>query len=578
MLYKVIAAEITEALAEAMLDVAKEEVAGALAKQAQDKMRLQDKTYEEWKDLIFTIAFTGNFPKDDRVTVLANQVNAAHQRIDALEKQFESLSKALDKKVNYLRSEIFKKAEQSLYSAIANEDNLFKHTLLRINKSFSASGSNLEHDQAKGMASHFAGHILEEAANYKESINRIFTTLMPSKNFDSANLFDAWKSAAIFHSEFLTLGESGKRFNIYKEMERKFASILLLQLRYMQVLLDAYRMNQASPLPVRTDNPQQFLNWFYGTYFEPEVTGFVATVEQWIVNVFPYPQSPVGQVEIPEDIRQILAQVNYFAEKTLRPIKEYVTIFNWNNSLAKQTTDLQEYLQKTIAIDPLKPLQKRNDQTLETTGDSAGGIQRTVALHRVASAPTADDDGIVSLTVDGKLCQTYRYQAGEVTVIAQPEALQGRILIPGDRWRNYQNQSKLLVRLVDTSSSGQQFEAIGRLEFQNVNFLRHEQNGALRGLGLLVGGRWRHYPELLMAKFVPHHTLTDLVPAGSITLDIRDFDTNRVLQRVTALFTAAEGTAQPVTRRSFTAFMSTGVDVVAWSRSPVTAYRPVAVS
>ncbi|MBD1872085.1 hypothetical protein H6F75_01190 [Nodosilinea sp. FACHB-131] len=62
-----------------------------------------------------------------------------------------------------------------------------------------------------------------------------------------------------------------------------------------------------------------------------------------------------------------------------------------------------------------------------TTGDSVGGTQRTVAFHCVASAPTADDDG----TVDAKFCQTYRYQSGEVTAIAQAEALQGRILVPG---------------------------------------------------------------------------------------------------------------------------------------------------
>ncbi|MBD2105620.1 hypothetical protein [Nodosilinea sp. FACHB-13] len=489
MLYGAIAAEITEALAGVMLDTAKKEVTGALAKEAQKRMRLQDKTYEEWKDLIFTIAFTGNFPKDDRVTVLANQVNAAHQRIDALEKQLKSLSISLEKKTDYLRSEIFAKAEQSLYSSIAHEDNVFKQTLSKIKKSFIASGNNPEHEQAEDMANHFAELILEEEANYQESITRIYTTLMPSKDFDNANLFDAWKSAAIFHSESSTLGQTDKRLEIYKEMERGFASILMLQLRYMQVLLDSYRVHQTSPLPVKTnESPQQFLNDFYENTFEPEISGFVKTVEQWLINIFPYPQSPATRVDIPEDIRQILVQLNYFAEKTLKPIKEYVT---------------------------------------------------------------------------------YHHQSGEVMTIAQSEALQGRIFIPGDRWRNYQDGSKLMVRLVDSSSGGQQFDAIGLLEFQSIKFLSREQNGALRGPGLLVGGRWKQYPELLMAKFVPHRTPTDLVPAGPITLDIRDFDTNRVLQRVTALFTAAEGTSQPVICRSFTTFMSTGVEVVDWSRSPV---------
>lgn len=488
MLYEEIASGIAEALAEKALNSVREKAQDALLEKAQSKTRLENKTYEEWQDLIFTIAFTGNFPPEDKIDILDRQLSQTNQRIDILEERVLALSELIESRVQYLRSNILTTAERNLLLKVALEDNFFEYELPRMHRPFLG---RTDRKTPQEIAHQHAQNILQGESIHQESMTSIKSILMQPKASENASLFDIWQKQAMQETEGFAGNENSNLIVFYQKIQKKFASILLIQLRYMQLLLEAYRVHYATPLDSEVRmTPQEFIDWFYEIVFEPELRGFIDLVEQWLINIFPYPQSPASRVEVPEDIRQILVQLNYFVDQTLKPIQEYVTYFR---------------------------------------------------------------------------------QSGKVTAIAQPEALQGRIFIPGDRWRTYKSGSKLLVRLVDSSSGGQQFDAIGLLEFQSVKFLPPEQNGAMRGLGLLVGGRWKYYPELLMAKFVPHHTLIDSVPAGSITLDIRDFDTNRVLQRVNAQFTTAEGTSHLVTRRSFTSFMTTGVDVVAWARSPVAA-------
>ncbi|MBW4481537.1 MAG: hypothetical protein KME14_03235 [Tildeniella torsiva UHER 1998/13D] len=567
MLYEEIASGIAESLAEKATESVREKAQDALLEKAQSKTRLENKTYEEWQDLIFTIAFTGNFPPEDKLDILDRQLSQTNQRIDVLEERVFALSELIESRVKYLHSNILTTSESNLLLKVTLEDNFFEYELPRMHRPF-LGRTDLKTPQE--IAHQHAQNILQGELIHQESMTSIKSILIQPKASENASLFDIWQKQAMQETEGFTDNKDIDLIVFYQKIEKKFASILLIQLRYMQILLDAYRVHYATPLDSQVRmTPQEFLDWFYKIVFEPEVSGFVDLVEQWLINIFPYPQSPASRVEIPEEIRQVLVQVNYFAGKTLKPIQELVTVFQWNEPLDQQSDQLRSYLNRACAIANLTILSQPNSHTINAVGDN-GTTRRSIILRRTPDpALQPNYDGFVSLTVDNSLCQTYHYQQRTVMAKANPEALLGHILIPGDRWRNYQNKAKLLVRLVDSPSGGQQFDAIGLLEFQSIKFLPPEQKGALRGLGLLVGGRWKYYPELLMAKFVPHHTLTDLVPAGSITLDIRDFDTNRVLQRVTAQFTAAEGTSQAVTRRSFTAFMTTGVDVVAWARSPV---------
>lgn len=572
MLLGAVASEIFEALMTKMIERTSNQLEEKLQNQAEDKFRLGSRTYSQWEDMIFTIALTGNFPQEEKQDILERELAGVKQQLLVLERRMKDLENLIAGQVVYLETKILDSSKnQILLDVLKMEASIAK-------KTYEIYEQHRPIADDKTLSLKCAQTILKEEETYKERIQDIQINLMDTASIRSISngllgevdgLFDIFQERAILESE---QNPGADRFEFYTAMERTFAAILLIQLQYMQVLLDAYRIDYTTSKDPEKVNPQEFLNRFYTTVFEPEVRGFVSMIEKWLVNVFPYPLSPSSRVDVPEDIGRILAKVDYFAEKTLKPIKEYVTIFKWDNVTGIQVPKLAAHLDKTYGIGQLgAPTQSASTTqpasttlTFQSNNGQNGGAGSQITLVRRNQPVPGDYDGDISLMIDGKNCQTYRYQQAGVMAVAQPGALQGRIFIVGDRLREYRENSKVLVRIVDSSSGGKQFDTIGLLDFRAMKFIPPKQGRPVRDLGLLVGAEWRRFDQLLMATFTPHITVTDSVPVGDIVLEIRNLKDNRPLQRMRAQFAPAQDSPQTVVHRSFTSFMTAGAEVVSW--------------
>jgi hypothetical protein len=287
-----------------IFDVVKDKVLG---------IEYQDITVEDWAETAALAIFAGqslrpepSFEKkaERRFADLQRQIDVVVKDIAAV----RSDMKAFEWKVDTL---FYKAREEDLWQEMLNLDGTVDAFYKQL-ATLGASEASLERKRQKAseIAFNIVSNLGSQVANTKA---RMLGEDVGAGDERVRGFVEIWREQGLRDAD---KGWDGERLaKIYGLLESKFTRALLIQLKCVRLLMEAYETQH-----VEGDSREDALAYYSDTYYpvlRQEVEAFRDMVESLAVNLTPLPTGSLLPLNIPPEIAGMLAGVDMFTAQAL---------------------------------------------------------------------------------------------------------------------------------------------------------------------------------------------------------------------------------------------------------------------
>jgi len=293
-----------KAAGSALLDAGKNFVLG---------IEYKDITVEDWA----STAVLGLFTMQSMRPELSFE-KKAELRFNDLQRQIDEVKQDLDElrgELNAFKWEVRKafldEREETLWQEMLNLDadaDAFYDQMADIGK----SAATLERKRAR--ASELAANIISKLrAQVTNTRTRMLGAAVGAGNERVRGFIEVWGEQALRDAD---AGWNGHRLSeIYGMLESKFTRALLIQMKCVRLLMEAYQTQHAEG-----DSTQDALAYYSTTYhpiLKAEVDAFRDMVESLAVNIIPLPTGSLLPLNIPDEVAGMLAGLDIFTAQAL---------------------------------------------------------------------------------------------------------------------------------------------------------------------------------------------------------------------------------------------------------------------
>lgn len=276
-------------------------------------IEVQGATVGAWGETIVLAVFAGQSLTPE--PTFEQKVSA---RFRGLEQQVNELRQDLTELKNEMAS--FQWQVEGLFNA-SDEEKLWKdmlavdHTVDSFYTQLESLGQSKKSVEARGQrALELANNIVSSLKPQVANTRMWFTgESVGAGNERVQGFFDIWRQQALRDAD---MGWDPQRLaNIYVLLESKFTRALLIQVKCVRLLMEAYET-------LHRDDPAEKsrLDFFADVYYpvlREEVEGFRNLIESLAVNLIPLPTGQLLPFTIPEHIAGMLARLDAFTAQAL---------------------------------------------------------------------------------------------------------------------------------------------------------------------------------------------------------------------------------------------------------------------
>jgi uncharacterized protein YoxC len=295
---------VGKAAGSAALDAVKNAVLG---------IEYQDVTVEDWAKTAALAIFAGQSLRPE-----LSFEKKAELRFNELQRQIDEVKQD----INELRSEMsaFKwkvetkfldDREETLWQEMLNLDadaDAFYDQMSDIGKSTSAL--ERKRQRASELAANIISKLRSQVTNTR---TRLLGADVGAGNERVRGFIEIWREQALRDAD---TGWDGDRLSkIYGLLESKFTRALLIQLKCVRLLMEAYETQHAEG-----DSQQDALAYYSDAYhpiLKREVEGFRDMIESLAVNITPLPTGSLLPLKVPDEVAGMLAGLDMFTSQAL---------------------------------------------------------------------------------------------------------------------------------------------------------------------------------------------------------------------------------------------------------------------
>lgn len=295
---------VGKAAGSAALDAVKNAVLG---------IEYQDITVEDWAKTAALAIFAGQSlrPEPSFEKKAERRFNELQKQIDEVKQDIEKLAGEMSAFEWRVKSQFYEEREETLWSDMLNLDDdvdTFYEQAANISKSSSA----LERKRERALE--LANNIISK---FRSQVSNTQTRLL-GKDVGAGQervrgFIEVWREQALRDAD--ASWDAERLSKIYGLLESKFTRALLIQLKCVRLLMEAYQT-----LYAEGDSPQDALTFYLDTYhpiLKREVEGFRDMVESLAVNVTPLPTGSMLPLKIPDEVAGMLAGLDMFTAQAL---------------------------------------------------------------------------------------------------------------------------------------------------------------------------------------------------------------------------------------------------------------------
>jgi uncharacterized protein YoxC len=295
---------VGKAAGSAALDAIKNAVLG---------IEYQDITVEDWAKTAALAIFAGQSLRPE-----LSFEKKAELRFDKLQKEIDEVKQDIEKLTGKMEafkwqveSKFYDEREETLWSDMLSLDDdvdTFYEQAATIGKS--SSTLERKRERALELANNIISKLRSQVTNTQ---TRLLGKDVGAGDERVRGFIEVWREQALRDTD---AGWNGERLaKIYGLLESKFTRALLIQLKCVRLLMEAYET-----LHAEGDSPQDALTFYADTYYpilRREVEGFRNMVESLAVNITPLPTGSMLPLKIPEEVAGMLAGVDMFTAQAL---------------------------------------------------------------------------------------------------------------------------------------------------------------------------------------------------------------------------------------------------------------------
>jgi chaperonin cofactor prefoldin len=299
-----IAIFVGKAAASAVFDAIKKSVLG---------IEFQEVSIEDWGKTAVLAIFAMQSMRPElsfekkaeiRMNDLQNQINEVKKDIDDLKKDMSAFQWKVD-------SLFYEAREENLWQEMLNLDNSIDSYYTQM---ATLTRSRASDEDKRWRASELANNIISglqpQIANTRA---RLLGEDVGAGKERVRGFLEIWREQALRDAD---MGWDGDRLaKIYDLLESKFTRALLIQLKCVRLLMEAYETQHAEGA-----SEQDALDYYSQVFFpilKREVEGFRDLVESLAVNLIPLPTGTMLPLGVPPEIMGMLAGLDLFTGQAL---------------------------------------------------------------------------------------------------------------------------------------------------------------------------------------------------------------------------------------------------------------------
>lgn len=267
---------------------------------------------EQWAErgkMIVLGSFTGKVGGASFETQVRKSFEELQKQVDGLKQDIKDLQKEMTDFKWHVISQFDKTDEEKLWKSMLALDNTLDSLYDDIGDVVKSTKSIEERRKmALDVSRNIVSKLKPEVKNTSDWFHGGVVEDVTIRGF-----LDIWQAQALRDAD---KGWDGERLaRIYGLLEAKFTRALLIQVRCVRLLMEAYEALHAD------DSAQQsgvdyFVDKFYPV-LKKEVEGFRQMIESLAINLVPLPTGTLLPLKIPDDIAGMLARLDMFSAQAL---------------------------------------------------------------------------------------------------------------------------------------------------------------------------------------------------------------------------------------------------------------------
>jgi hypothetical protein len=295
---------VGKAAGSAALDAIKNAVLG---------IEYQDVTVEDWAKTAALAIFAGQSlrPEPSFEKKAERRFNELQKQIDEVKQDITKLRGEMAAFKWKVESQFYDEREETLWQEMLNLDtdaNDLYDDLVEM------GGSALSLEKKRQRASELASSIITKLrSQVAKTRSRMLGEDVGAGGERVRGFVEVWREQALRDAD---AGWDGDRLSkIYGLLESKFTRALLIQLKCVRLLMEAYETQHAEG-----NSSQDALAYYSNTYYpilKLEVEAFRDMVESLAVNLTPLPTGSMLPLNIPDEIAGMLAGLDMFTAQAL---------------------------------------------------------------------------------------------------------------------------------------------------------------------------------------------------------------------------------------------------------------------
>jgi regulator of replication initiation timing len=275
-------------------------------------IEIQGVIVEQWAErgkMIVLGSFTGTVGGASFETQVRKSFEELQTQVNGLKQDITDLQKEMTDLKWQVINQFDKADEEKLWKSLLALDNTLNSLYSRIGDVVKSTKSLEErHKMALDLSRNIILTLDAEVKNMSDWFHGGAVEDVNLRGF-----LDIWQAQALRGAD---KGWDGERLaSIYGLLEAKFTRALLIQVKCVRLLMEAYEA-------VHLDDPaqQSGVDYFVDTFYpllQKEVEGFRELIESLAINLIPLPTGTLLPLKVPDDIAGMLARLDMFSAQAL---------------------------------------------------------------------------------------------------------------------------------------------------------------------------------------------------------------------------------------------------------------------
>jgi hypothetical protein len=271
-------------------------------------------TVEQWGErgkMIVLAAFTMGkvVPGPDFETKVRERFQELQKQIDGLKQEIKDLQKEMTDFKWQVISQFDKADEEKIWKSMLALDNTLDSLYDDIGDvAKSTKPIEARREMALNLSRNIVSKLKPEVSNTRDWFHGGVVEDVALRGF-----LDIWQAQALRDADN---GWNGERLaKIYGLLEAKFTRAMLIQVRCVRLMMEAYEALHADDA-AQQSGVDYFVDKFY-PILKKEVEGFRQIIESLAINLIPLPTGGMLPLNIPDEIAGMLARLDMFSAQAL---------------------------------------------------------------------------------------------------------------------------------------------------------------------------------------------------------------------------------------------------------------------